>query len=67
MLDVDPAEVDVVIENCKRIMTSFDCWGVPLVVDVDAGERWGSLRSMEPGETYHDAQLRWVVEALKAS
>jgi DNA polymerase-1 len=67
MLDVDPSEVDDVIANCKRIMTSFDCWGVPLEVDVDAGERWGSLRGMESGETYHDAQLRWAVEALKAS
>lgn len=67
MLDADPSEVDTVIENCSRIMTSFDCWGVPLVVDADAGLSWGSLRSLEQGEKYADAQVRWVAEALKAS
>ncbi len=65
MLDVDPDYVDVVISNVRRIMTSFDCGGVPLVADADAGFRWGSLRGIEDGETYADAQIRWVAEALK--
>lgn len=65
MLDVARADADVVIDACVRIMEGFDCWGVPLVVDVDAGERWGSLRSMNKGETLRDAEIRWVAEHLK--
>lgn len=64
MLDSSKADADAVIANCVRIMAGFDCWGVPLVVDVDAGDRWGSLRSMEPGETLKDAEVRWVAEHL---
>ena len=67
LLDVGPAWVDTVIENSKRIMTSFDCWGVPLVADAKAGLRWGSLRKMKDGELYADAQVRWAAEALKES
>jgi hypothetical protein len=64
MLDSSKADADLVIANCTRIMEDFDCWGVPLVVDVDAGDRWGSLRSMERDELLRDAEVRWVAEHL---
>jgi DNA polymerase-1 len=67
MLDAAPEVVDTVIENCSRIMTSFDCWGVPLIVDAKAGDRWGSLRKIKRGELFKDAQVRWVVEGLSKS
>ena len=67
ILDVEPEAVDEVIENSTRIMTSFDCWGVPLVVDAKAGDRWGSLRKIKHGERFADAQVRWAAEALRAS
>lgn len=67
MLDVEPEWVDVVADECRVIMESFDCWGVPLRVDLKAGDRWGSLRKVKRGERYAEAQVRWVAEALAAS
>ena len=67
MLETEPEYVDAVIENGSRIMQSFDCWGVPLVADAKAGDRWGSLRKIKRGEKYKEAQVRWTAEALKAS
>jgi uracil-DNA glycosylase family 4 len=66
MLEVDEDQVDTVVENCSAIMTSFDCWGVPLVVDVKAGTRWGSMRKMKKGESYLDAGARWIAESEAA-
>lgn len=67
MLDCEEALVDLVVENGKRIMTDFDCWGVPLEADAKAGPRWGSLRKIKRGEKLADAEVRWAAEALKAS
>jgi DNA polymerase I-like protein with 3'-5' exonuclease and polymerase domains len=64
MIDCSRGDADEVVENVCRIMEGFDCWGVPLVVDIDAGERWGSLRSMNKGETLVQAEVRWVAEHL---
>jgi len=65
MLDCAPALVDDAIANVRRLMVAFDCGEVPLVVDADAGSRWGSIRGIKDGELYDDAQVRWVAEALK--
>jgi len=67
LLDCPPDWADRVVEAVKRIMTSFDCWGVPLVADCKIGDRWGSLRKVKKGETYADAQVRWIAEALLKS
>lgn len=67
MLNVHPDWVDRVLKECPEIMQDFDCWGVPLVVDRKAGDRWGSLRKVKKGETYADAQVRWAAEALAKS
>lgn len=64
MIDCSRGNADEVVENVCRIMEGFDCWGVPLVVDIDAGERWGSLRSVNRGEKLAQAEVRWVAEHL---
>lgn len=67
LLDVEPDAIDETVIACKGIMTSFDCWGVPLVADCKAGPSWGALRKIKTGEKYKDAEVRWAAEALKAS
>ncbi len=44
LFEVRKDAVDEVIFNGKRIMTSWDSRGVPIVVDAKRGEAWGSLK-----------------------
>ncbi len=67
LFDVTPEWADRVTEGATKIMTSFDCYGVPLVADCKGGDRWGSLRKIKRGEKYTDAQVRWAAEALLKS
>lgn len=44
LFEVDDWAVDELAEVGKEVMEAFDnTWGVPLVVDAEIGEQWGSL------------------------
>ena len=50
MLEVDDDAVEEVAYQCKRIMESHNSCGIPLEVDVEIGQSWGSLESYEVEE-----------------
>jgi DNA polymerase-1 len=47
MFEVDEDAVEEVIYQGRRIMTSWDSNGVPLVVDAETGPAWGSLEKVK--------------------
>lgn len=47
LFEVRDDHVPVVVETARRIMTSWPSEGVPLVVDVETGQAWGSLQHYE--------------------
>jgi DNA polymerase I-like protein with 3'-5' exonuclease and polymerase domains/uracil-DNA glycosylase len=67
LFDCHPDWVDLVVQHGTGIMEDHDCWGVPLIADAKAGERWGSLRKIKRGEKFAAAQVRWAADALKKS
>lgn len=46
MVECDKEVQDEVVFHMRRIMEGQPCGGVPIVVDVEAGERWGSLEKV---------------------
>ena len=42
----DPLLLDDVVYQIYRIMTGWYAWGVPLLVDVEGGPSWGSLKKL---------------------
>jgi len=47
ILEVPEKLVEEAIERARNIMTGWPSQGVPLVVDVEVGPAWGSLRKLE--------------------
>lgn len=47
LLEIREDCVDEVVRECQSIMTSWDSQGVPLVVDIDVGPRYGSLEKYQ--------------------
>ncbi len=46
MVECDKEVQDEVVYHMRRIMEGQPCGGVPIVVDVEVGERWGSLEKV---------------------
>lgn len=44
LFDVRERSVDRIVDVAREIMLSWDAGGVPLGVDVEVGQRWGSLQ-----------------------
>ena len=47
MVECDKSVQDEVVYQMRRIMESQPCGGVPIVVDVEVGESWGSLTKVK--------------------
>ena len=66
MFLVPERKVAEVSQQVHSIMTGFSWCKTPLEVDVEVGERWGSLERLKLGNTYEDHQRELAAEkALK--